>query len=382
MSNNKKYDQDIRLNKNGEPKRIDLMKRWFVVKRDQFRSNLQGVRSLIIIIGLLGLVLSLTGGWHHKNVVQTKRAMNVSELDQDLHFSKSGTDFKLLPQSQHKDMAVIPFKIEGSDTASYDAKNYKVFARQAGKEELPHRLSGSLVMFGSNGYGAVVLRGDLKKQPMQIIIRNDKDFTASESDGGDGVIMLDGKETKVPYNAVAFNVNPKGKNLKDKSVIGKDMSFPDLYSVAVGDGQKESLKLDRKQAEKDLKNSEGRKAEMKRRIAQLNNALGRKSDDLKYNTKVDDQKDTNTNNVFREGKYDDEEYENTVGSNPENSDLSNSDMDVVRNELISQVESLNEDISTQKSNLKGVQGELDKLDSTIESMDKLTTVSNKFDISK
>ena len=57
-------------------------------------------------------------------------------------------------------------------------------------------------------------------------------------------------------------------------------------------------------------------------------------------------------------------------------------MDVVRNQLISQKESLDEDIDTQESNLKGVQSDLDDLDETIDSMDKLTTVSNKFGISK
>ena len=160
------------------------------------------------------------------------------------------------------------------------------------------------------------------------------------------------------------------------------MSFSDLYAAAVGDNKRESLVLDRKQAEKDLKNLEGRKSEMERRIAQLNKALGRDSDDMKYNTKVDDKQNENTNNVFREGKFDNQEYENQVGSNPEDSDLSDTDMDVVRNQLISQRESLDEDIDTQESNLKGVQNDLDDLDETIESMDKLTTVSNKFGISK
>ena len=382
MSNKKNYDQDIRLNKNGKPKRIDLIRRWFMIKQDQLRSNTHLIRSLLIIVCLAGLMLTVLGGWHHSNVTKSDRAKRISELDQDLRFSKSGTEFKLLPQSRHGNMSIFPFKIDGADTANFDAKNYKVFVRQAGDEELPKRISGSIVMFGSNGYGAVVLRGDLKQQPMQIIVRNDKDYTGSDSDGGDGTIMLDGKETKIPYNAVAFTANPKGNNLKDKSKINKDMSFPELYAAAVGDSQRQSLLLDRKQAEKDLKNLEGRRSEMERRIAQLNKALGRDSNDMKYNTKVDDNQNENTNNVFREGKFNEQEYENQVGSNPENSDLSNTDMDVVRNQLISQKESLDEDIDTQESNIKGVQSDLDDLDETIDSMDKLTTVSNKFGISK
>lgn len=382
MSNKKNYDEDIRLNKNGKPKKIDLIRRWFVIKRDQLRSNLIFIRSFIIIGCLLGMVLMIGGGWHHSSVKQNERATRLSDLDQDLRFSKSGTEFKLLPQSKNGDMAILPFQIQGVDSSVYDAKNYKLFVRQAGKNELPTRISGSLVMFGGNGYGAVILRGDLKKQPIQIIVRNDKDFTSSESDGGDGIIQLDGKEVEIPYNAVAFTANPKGENLKVKKEISKDMSFQDLYRVANGDAQQHSLDLDRKQAEKDLSNLEGRKSEMIRRITQLNKALGRDKDDLKYNTKADEDSNAVATDVFREGKYDDNEYENTIGSNPENSDLSNSDMDSVRNEFISQVQSINEDIDTQKASIKAVDSKQKELNKTIDSMDDLTTVSNNFSISK
>ena len=328
------------------------------------------------------MMLSLLGGWNHSRVKQINDAMKLSDLDQELTFSQSGVELKLLPPSRNGNMAVIPFKMNGGDeTTVYDAKNYKVFIRKAGKADFPEHVSGSLVMLGTNGYGAVVLRGDLKQAPMQIVIRNDKDLTAKNSDAGSGKIKLDGKEVSVPYNAVVFTTNPKAENVKVKKQINKDMSYPELYKVAVADGQLLSLKRDEDQAKSDLKNAEERKAEMERRVRQLNNALGRDKDDYKYNTKADEQSDS-TSDVFREGKFDDSEYEGKVGSNPENSDLSNADMDTVRNELISQIDTINDDIETYKAQLKTVENNRDELQQTIDSMSDLSTVTNKFGISK
>lgn len=383
MSKKREVDQDIRLNKKGKPKKFDLLKHWFIVKRDQIRSNLQTLRS-ILIIGCLGVMfLALLGGWNHSRVKQLNDAMKLSDLDQELTFSQSGVELKLLPPSKNGNMAVIPFKMNGGDeTTVYDATNYKVFVRKAGKADLPEHISGSLVMLGTNGYGAVVLRGDLKQAPMQVIIRNDKDLTSKEdSDAGSGKIILDGKEVEVPYNAVAFTTNPKAENVKVKKQISKDMSYPELYKVAVADGQLLSLKRDEDQAKSDLKNAEERKAEMERRVRQLNNALGRDKDDYKYNTKADEESDT-ASDVFREGKFDDSEYEGKVGSDPENSDLSNADMDTVRNELISQIDTINDDIETYKAQLKTVENNRDELQQTIDSMSDLSTVTNNFGISK
>ena len=380
VSKKQSYGEDIRLNKHGKPRKWDLFKRWLVITRDKIRSSSQYIRSFIILFSLALLLISVFGGWHHKNVKQNKRAMEVSEMDKDLTFSKSGTEFKLLSQSTNKDMTVIPFKIDGSDTSSFDAKNYKVSVRQAGKMNLPKRISGSLVMFGSNGYGAVVLRGDLEKKPMQVIISNDKDF-ADTSDGS-GVIKLDGREQEVPYNAVAFTVNPKGNNVQYKKSIGKDMSYPALYKAAVADGQILSLKRDKKKAEKDLKNAEGRKKEMQRRVKQLNKALGHEEDDYKYDSKVDDKSNDVSNNVFRDDDDDGDSYDEQIGDDPENSDLSDADMGVVRNHLISDIQSIDQDIEEQESNLKGIQSQYDDVMNTVNNMDNLTTVSNDFNISE
>ena len=147
MSKKREVDQDIRLNKKGKPKKFDLLKHWFIVKRDQIRSNLQTLRS-ILIIGCLGVMfLALLGGWNHSRVKQLNDAMKLSDLDQELTFSKSGVELKLLPPSRNGNMAVIPFKMNGGDeTTVYDATNYKVFIRKAGKADLPEHISGSLVM--------------------------------------------------------------------------------------------------------------------------------------------------------------------------------------------------------------------------------------------
>lgn len=347
------------------------VKEKFITFKDLYWQRQIIVRTVSLCAAVLLLVFGAAWGKHHQSDVQMKRAMTVSDIHQDLSFSKTGTEVKLEPQKRNKNMAVIPIQFADSENISFDASDYRVFLKSSDKHPLPSNISASFVIFGSTQEGAIILRGDLEKRPLQVVLRNDKNYSQT-TDDGDGTIKIDGKEEDVNYNAVAFTVNPKGENVKKDARITPNMSMPDLFATSLGDRQLDEIKAKRKKGNKELKRSQDKKSELERRINQLNDALGRDKNDFDVNDKAEDQSE------YADG------IENDTDGDPEKSldqlDLSSADMETLRNNLINDLGSTKDEIETAKSNLKGVDTEEDQINKEIQSMDNLVSISNDYKV--
>lgn len=325
------------------------------------------VRTVTLLLSVLLIVFGTGWGFRHKAHEEMLEAMRVSDTDQQLAFSKTGSEVKLDPQSRSKNMAVIPIKMNGSENMSYKADDYKVFLKSSDKEPLPSNISASFVIFGSTDEAAIVLRGDLQKRPMQVVLRNDKNFATT--DEGDGTIMLDGKEEEVDYNAISFTVNPKGDNVKKDDRIKPDVSMSDLYSVALGDRQFKSLDKDEKIGKKQLTKAKGKKKELERKINQLNDALGRDKNDFKLDDSVESESE------YANGIIDEES-----AGDLDKLDLSSADMEAARNNYINQRSTVEDEIQTTESNLKGVEARRDEVKQMIKSMDRLVSVTDNYEV--
>lgn len=325
------------------------------------------VRSVLLLLSVVLLVFGAGWGFRHQSHERMLEAMRVSDTDQQLSFSKTGSEVKLDPQRRNKNMAVIPIKMNGSENMSYKAEDYKVFLKSSDKEPLPSNISASFVVFGSTDEAAIVLRGDLQKRPMQVILRNDKNFATT--DEGDGTITLDGREQEVDYNAIAFTVNPKGDNVKKDTRIKPDVSMSDLYSVVLGDRQFKSLDKDEKIGNKQLSKAKGKKQELERKINQLNDALGRDKNDFKLDDSADSESE------YANGIID----EDSAGD-LDKLDLSSADMAAARNNYINQRSTVEDEMQTTEANLKGVQGQRDEVKRMIKSMDRLVSVSDDYEV--
>lgn len=326
-------------------------------------------KTIVWSLSLIILFVSIGGGLSHKHRVETKRALTLSDIDQEIEFSKTGTEVQLAKQKRYKDVTIIPIKFDSNAKQSLNAKDYFIGIEPQKGEELPSNISASLASFSSNGNMALVLKGDLPKQPIQILLRNDNNY--SESSDGSGTYMNWGKEQKTKLNVVSFTVNPKGNNVSKDKRINSDMRMQDLYAVSFSDEQLKILTKEKKKTDSNLKKLKRQKNETERQIKQLNKALDRKENDFELSkTDNDDENDTGY-----ESKLDDDDYNSL-----ENSDLSSSDMESLRNSKINNYESINDDIKDEERNIKAINNKEKEVKDNTERMDKLTTISNRFKI--
>lgn len=343
------------------------IKRFVFRIRDTLRNNQVYSKTFGLVLCLSLLIVGIGGGFIHKKRHDKKQALTVSDTHQEIEFSKTGNEVKLKPQKRYKDMTVIPLKFNGVENQSLNAKDYILGIMPQKHKSLPKNLSASIASFSSNGEMALVLKGDLPKEPLQLILQNQKNF--SESDDGSGEITIWGKKTKVKDNDVAFTVNPRGNNVKKDKRIASDMRMKDLYSTTFGDAKYKKLKAEQKKANQKLNKYKSKKDEAKRQIKQLNKGLDRKEDDYKYDNITSTDDDTSS----YESQLDDNNYKNI-----DDTDLSSSDLESVRNSKITELESVEDDIDKQKENLDGIENKRKELDSAISKMYKLTTTSNRY----
>lgn len=360
------------MNKERKEKKKGIFKRILdIFKRIKYILRTQQVISKTVVwaISIFLIVGSITLGYIHKHNYETKQALTVSNLDQELKFAQTGSEVKLQPQKRYKDMTVIPFTIDGGDKQSLNAKDYLVGLMNR-DGTINHSASASLVSFSSDGEMAIVLKGDLPKEPLQIILRNYKDFEQSES--GEKYITIWGQDQKVTYNGVGFTVNPKGNNVKKDSRISQDMKMKDLYLVSRGDKQYKKLDKDKANAEKRAATFKDKKKETERKIVQLNEALDRDKDDFKKDESSDDSESTNYSTDSND--ISDEDYENL-----EDTDLSTTDMNDKRSSLINELETIKDDIDEEHKNLEGIKNTRKQLDDLVNNMNELTTLSNNYE---
>ncbi|WP_251522102.1 hypothetical protein [Staphylococcus sp. Marseille-Q6910] len=325
-------------------------------------------KTVMWILGFIILFVSIGGGYIHKYKHDVKQAMTLSDVKQELAFSQTGLEMSLNKQKRYKDMTVIPIKFENGEDQSVNAKDY-ITGIVSKKGQVPNKnISASFVSFGSSGEMALVLRGQLPKEPMQILLQNNKSFTTKND--GDGTVVMWGKEKKTKTNAVGFTINPKGNNVEKDSRINKDMTMSDLYATAFSDKQNQQLDKEEKNTENKLEKLKSKKSEYKRQIRQLNKALDKKTTNYKLDNDTSEDDETTS-------------YRNTLDSKDyqdiKDTDLSNSNMKSVRNSIIQDKESLESDIDDEKQNLKGIDSQRKKLKEHTDKINDLTTISNKLE---
>lgn len=255
------------------------------------------LRTVKLGIAFLMVVAGLTLGFLRINHTNYERAMRVSTSSAVLNFSKSGQEIKLRQVYRKGDLTIIPLKYTNSDSVSLNAKKYMVFVKNVGNGRLPN-INVSLASFGTSGIIAVVLRGNLPKHPLQIVVRNDAKLTSSSSDtdtnddngattvtnNGDGQIMLDGRAVDIDYDAISFTVNPKAANVKIGDKISEKMSMSDLYYYAYGKSQLDSNTALQKKLKGQITVQENNVSEYADRLARVNVAMGRDGQDLNKTT--------------------------------------------------------------------------------------------------
>lgn len=326
-------------------------------------------KTIIWTLSLLILFVSIGGGLIHKHRVETKRAFTLSDIDQEISFSKTGTEVRLAKQKRYKDMTIIPIKFDSGDKQSLNAKDYFVGIEARKGKPISSNITASLASFSTNGNMVLVLKGDLPKQPIQVLLRNDNNY--SETNDGTGTYMNWGKEQKTKENVVAFTVNPKGNNLIKDKRINTDMRMQDLYASSFGDDQLKVLDKEKSKTDDKIKKLKNQKGEVKRQIKQLNKALDRKESDFEL-SRSDNNDDNDTG---YDSKLDDEDYNSL-----ESSDLSSSDMESLRNSKINTFDSIKDDIKDEERNLDAIHNKVKEVKNNTENMDKLTTISNNFKI--
>lgn len=333
------------------------------------RTNPAIYKTVVWSLSLIILFISIGGGFIHKHNVQTKRALTLSDIDQEISFSQTDTKVQLVKQKRYKDMTVIPIKFDSNDKQSLDAKDYLVGIEPREGNQLSKNISASLVSFSADGNMALVLKGDLPKQPLQILLRNDNNY--SDTRDGNGTYMNWGKEQKTKLNVVAFTINPKGDNVEIDKRIESDMQMKDLYAASFGDAQLQELSKEKSKTQDKIKRLSEEKEEVERQIKQLNIALDRKEKDFELSSiNHNDENDTGY-----ESKLEDTDYDNL-----KKSDLSTSDMETVRNSRINRYNSLNDKLEDENRNLKGISNKKKEVENKIENMYELTTISNRYKI--
>lgn len=296
-------------------------------------------RLISIIICLLILLCCVVYGYHHKKKEEYIKAMTISDIKEELSFSKTGAKLKLYPQKRNKDMTVIPFMLEDTTVQSTNAQDYKAILMPIMRKNLPKNINTSIVFFDDSGKGAVVIKGDLPKEPISIILANFSNFDTENN--GDSKLYISGKETVVDYNGVGITLNAKANNVKVDKSISTDMSMAKLYYTSFG-------KRDVNKWEKALKKSVKYEEKLHKKensiifnIKKANKALGKDENDMSY----DNNNDTDTDS----GSFNTSSMDDVIDSS------NDTNVAAKRESTLDELESIKGDIQEQQDKQKGIQ---------------------------
>ena len=317
---------------------------WYYAVSKFIKTNTLAYRLfwLLFFCGLI--ILAVAMGEHHKNKEEYIKAMTVSDIDQSLSFSKTGTDIKLYPQKRNKDMTIVPFKLGDTDNQSAHAEDYKVMLMPIMRESLPKNISTSVVFFGSSGEGAIAIKGDLPKEPVAIVLTNQSDFATEDANAGEGKITIAGEETEVDYNGVGFTINAKAKNVKKDKLINQDMSMSDLYFSVFAKKQLDDISTNFEKSKKKEKQLENRKSSLIKDVKKANKALDKDENDVSLDNSV---------NSAATDEIDGSSMDETI----KDTDTSNTDIENKRNELINDLEDIKGNIKSEQDYQEGLQNQ-------------------------
>lgn len=266
------------------------------------------------------------------------KAMTISDIKEELSFSKTGAELKLYPQKRNDDMTVIPFMLKDTTAQSTNAKDYKSILIPIMRKSLPKNIKTSIVFFDDSGRGAIVVKGKLPKEPVSIILANFSNFDTDNS--GDSKLYIAGKETIVDYNGAGITLNAKANNVKTDKTITPDMSMAKLYYTSFGKRDVNNWEETAKKSVKHEGKLHKREDNLILNIKKANKALGKDENDMSYDN------------------YNDLEYDSDSGSD----DYDSTSMDeVIDSSADTNVASKREDTLNQLENVKGeIQEEQDK----------------------
>lgn len=261
-------------------------------------------RLLSINICLVLLILSVIYGYHHMRKEEYIKAMTISDVKEELSFSKTGANLKLYPQKRNKDMAIVPFSLKDTTVQSTNAKDYKTILIPIMRKQLPNNIKTSIVFFDDSGKGAIVVKGKLPKEPISIILANFSNFDTDNS--GDSKLYIAGKETIVDYNGVGITLNAKANNVKTDKTITPDMSLTKLYYTSFGERDVKSWEKTAKKSVKYEKKLHKRKDNLILNIKKANKALGKDENDMSYDNYNDLDSDSDSTSEFDTTSTDEE----------------------------------------------------------------------------
>lgn len=332
------------------------------------RTNLLINRLFFFLLLSVLTVGSIFLGHHHKAKDEYIKAMTVSDINQTIEFSKTGAKLKLEPQKRNKDLTVIPFRLENTESQSLDSKDYLVSLMPIQRKSLGKNINTSVLFFGVNGEGALVIKGKLPKEPINVIIRNDSKFTSSNS--GDGKILINGVEQEVDYNGVSFTINPKGNNVKQDKTINKDMRMSDLYTTSFAKNQMETINKNYKKSVKKENNKRHELNEYAKRVKKMNKTLNRDENDMKY-----DNTEENTDN--EETTISTTDLDDAQSS----SDISNTDLENYRNSALDKMANIKDEIENEEDTQKGLNTQAKQLEAFVkDKVFDLTSMSSRTEI--
>lgn len=261
-------------------------------------------RLFSVLTCLVFFILFAIVGYNHMKKEEYIKAMTISDIKEELTFSKTGANLKLYPQKRNKDMTVIPFMLKDTSVQSTNAKDYKTIMLPIMRKQLPSNIKTSIVFFDDSGKGAIVVKGDLPKEPISIILANFSNFDTDNS--GDSKLYIAGKETIVDYNGVGITLNAKANNVKTDKTITPDMSLAKLYYTSFGERDVKSWEKTAKKSVKYEEKLHKRKDNLILNIKKANKALGKDENDMSYDNYNDLDSDSDSTSEFDTTSTDEE----------------------------------------------------------------------------
>lgn len=332
------------------------------------------LRTVMLVLPLAVLFLTFSSGAYNHYEYNRNQMLTVSNIGQQLTFSKSGAAMTLGQQYRNGDTLVVPIQFTNPDSVSLSAKEYNVLLKGVNGHSINVK-SGKVVLYGSTGLGAIILKGSFEAYPMQVILNNQRSISTNTNDGntdassGTGRILIDGRAKRVDGDAVSFTVNPKANNVKSFKNLDFNSSNVLFYRLVRGNQQLADLNNQLDSLDKSDAKTNVSITEYKQRLAVLNKALGKASDDMSV---PNDNDDNGTNDSS------DASSSSDTGATDSSNDVANTTAQRVS--TITTLTSLQGTLDQNKQQRDALQKNVKDTKSLINSMDSISQVSSNFSI--
>jgi hypothetical protein len=218
-------------------KQRDLLRKLKLDSHRKIERKIFATGASILLMGA-GLTLSVI----HMNEYKIEQSRKLTGYSSEVQFSKTGTKMNLMrPIYINKGHTyILPVKFKDMSVLSTDANDYRVFISGV-KEALGYKPSGQFMLFGSTGYGAVVVQSatGFTDQPVRIAIKNVKNLqTQNVKDD----MKLDTNDNAVDaakkrFDILLFQQNLGAIDIKENKALTNDSNASQYYTEIVGNKQ-------------------------------------------------------------------------------------------------------------------------------------------------